>query len=490
MKNLPNNPDFDHLRGQAKSLLREWRAANPLDSRKLADAQHTLAVEYGFETWAALKQHVAAVMDSGLPIDDWVKKAMTQRVVGPPPAEADRRDFVVALCVANLDAVKSFLADDPTLAGQSCGVFSCGALCYLCGSMAVGGDRVAVARLLIESGADVNATWEDPNWPGSPLAPLYGACGKLYDAELARLLLESGAIPDDNESLYHSTESPDSSCLRVLLDHGATVNGFNALYRALDFDHLDHVQLLLGRGADPNDTKLHETPIHHAIRRGRGVPYLKALVSAGARLDTKSKDGLTLLQNARLRSGADVVDYLVGLGLEGSIDAVDRFVEAVKLGDESAIKTCLDADPEIGSKLRYVHWALLPEAAWQRNTLLVKRFLDNGWPTAAPEIKWFGGVHPRGPSALHVACFVGDLATAQVLVEAGADINLVESQHNSTPLEWAAWAAVNSMPESGAGQADCVQFLLEKGAILGERWPRGNDEIDELIEAAIESRRS
>src|SRR5215471_6348354 len=52
---LPEKPNLEYLKKQAKELLRSMRQG------KLADAQHTLANEYGFATWAKLKSHVEAL---------------------------------------------------------------------------------------------------------------------------------------------------------------------------------------------------------------------------------------------------------------------------------------------------------------------------------------------------------------------------------------------------------------------------------------------
>ncbi len=48
-------PNLEFLKKQAKALLRKMQQG------KLADAQHTLANEYGFATWAKLKAHVEAL---------------------------------------------------------------------------------------------------------------------------------------------------------------------------------------------------------------------------------------------------------------------------------------------------------------------------------------------------------------------------------------------------------------------------------------------
>ena len=53
---LPDAPDLDWLRKQAKRRLAELRKATP--ATKLADAQFDLARQYGFPSWRALKAHV------------------------------------------------------------------------------------------------------------------------------------------------------------------------------------------------------------------------------------------------------------------------------------------------------------------------------------------------------------------------------------------------------------------------------------------------
>src|SRR3984885_5009414 len=54
-RQLPEKPNFEYLKKQAKELLRSMRQG------KLADAQHALANEYGFATWAKLKSHVESL---------------------------------------------------------------------------------------------------------------------------------------------------------------------------------------------------------------------------------------------------------------------------------------------------------------------------------------------------------------------------------------------------------------------------------------------
>jgi len=71
-RDLPASSNLEHLRKQAKRLLRDFRRGRPaaveqfrllasrapLDLPKLADAQHAVAREYGFDSWPKMKSYV------------------------------------------------------------------------------------------------------------------------------------------------------------------------------------------------------------------------------------------------------------------------------------------------------------------------------------------------------------------------------------------------------------------------------------------------
>ena len=60
---LPDKPDLEWLRKQAKRRLSELQVENP--SAQLADAQFDLAKQYGFTSWRALKAHIDALTIDG-----------------------------------------------------------------------------------------------------------------------------------------------------------------------------------------------------------------------------------------------------------------------------------------------------------------------------------------------------------------------------------------------------------------------------------------
>jgi hypothetical protein len=84
-RQLPEKPNLVYLKKQAKELRRSMRQG------KLADAQHALAQEYGFASWAKLKVHVEAL--------------------GLSPAEA----LKAAVCDSDAERVRKVLTDHPEL---------------------------------------------------------------------------------------------------------------------------------------------------------------------------------------------------------------------------------------------------------------------------------------------------------------------------------------------------------------------------------------
>lgn len=77
MKTLPDNPNIDHLRRQAKDLLAGLRDADPTAS--LADAQASLAEQYGFRTWTDLKAEVDRTRGQADTADPALARAIAER---------------------------------------------------------------------------------------------------------------------------------------------------------------------------------------------------------------------------------------------------------------------------------------------------------------------------------------------------------------------------------------------------------------------------
>jgi hypothetical protein len=93
---LPPHPNLDHLKKQAKDLLRELKQQNP--DAILADAQHALAREYGFASWPKLKAHVDSLspVNSGNPFaGTWTANLAKSRQHPASPFQSARLEISV-----------------------------------------------------------------------------------------------------------------------------------------------------------------------------------------------------------------------------------------------------------------------------------------------------------------------------------------------------------------------------------------------------------
>ena len=182
--------------------------------------------------------------------------------------------------------------------------------------------RSRIAHDNLPAARDLLARGSDPNGPGGDeWTNLSVACSR-GDAPLAQLLLEAGAEPNDNDSLYHSVEPAEDACTRLLLDHGAKVPGTNALWHALDYDRLDRVRLLLEGGGEPNESP--DWPaLHHAVIRGRSHQFLRLLVECGADPQQRDRNGRTAFQHALRRGREDLAETLRELGVPVETDVAD-----------------------------------------------------------------------------------------------------------------------------------------------------------------------
>ena len=163
-----------------------------------------------------------------------------------------------ALVLGEVVRVRAALARDVGAAIRPVGARDWLPLLYVAHSAFLGGERtdgfLACARTLLDAGADPDSSWEHPEF--GALGALYGAAGVAHEPRMTALLLAAGANPDDDESVYHATETSDHTCLRLLLDAGARVEGTNALAHALDTEDPAKVRLLLEHDAGSEVARL------------------------------------------------------------------------------------------------------------------------------------------------------------------------------------------------------------------------------------------
>ena len=330
---LPDSPDLDQLRRQAKDLLRAARAADPTaltrfrilpslarmgadelsgESLALHDAQSVIAREHGFPSWNALRDHVEEVT---LGFDDAVREfieaatdgrsSRAERLLALQP-RIGAASFHTALVLGDVATVESHLARQPALARRADGPRGWEALHYVCydslGSspIADGSGLVAIARRLLELGADPNTRFP---WVhhGVRRPVLWGATRVTRLLPLAELLLERGADPNDGVTLPMAASAGDVATLELLAAFGANPNqpwatdGSATLYAILHWTRTpEGVQWLLQHGADadPVFAANGETPLHVAARQW-DVALVDSLVQRGADVSRRREDGRT-----------------------------------------------------------------------------------------------------------------------------------------------------------------------------------------------------
>jgi ankyrin repeat protein len=464
--------DLEQARKRAKELLRAARSGDQAAverigaAPRLADAQLAIARELGHVHWAELKHAVEAERAT---LEERVARfveAATEARRHEAERQLDRdpelagAGLVPALLLGDGERVAEALRRDPELLRRGLAPLGWPPLLYVCHSafLGHGGERtpalVAVARVLLDAGADANAAAPSPNWAGSVWTPLYGAAGVAHEPELTRMLLEAGADPDDNESLYHSCESRDHACIRLLLDAGATTSGTNALPHMLDYEDLEGARLLLEAGADPNEGSP-GAALRHAVLRGRGPEILELLAAHGAALDAPGDDGLTAYRMAARRARHDELQALTRLGADPTTTPADDFLGACAAGDDEHAGSILAAHPDIVAGLAPHDLALVAEASTWGDPEPVRLMLDAGFPTTAR-----GGAF--GGTPLHWAAWWGRPATAELLLERGAELEARTSAELSTPLGWAAHGSRYAPP--GGDQLAVAKLLVAAGA--------------------------
>lgn len=323
---------LDALRRQAKTLHKSYetgdRAAiarvhliRPRDSGPLkrADFLHVVARENSFATWPEMKLAVEtggmdrAAKQQRLKIALFHGQAqVVQRLMWDTPDLANDA-FGLQVAIYDLEAVRHVLADDPRAAVQSYGQRR--AILHLAFSPMLRvwphkeADMLAIAELLVSHGANVNDGFPAEVGSDHLLSALYGAIGHAGNMPLAQWLLDHGANPDDNESLYHATELGHHEGLQMLLAAGAKPEGTNALLRAMDADDPIMVDMLLAAGADPNEDNGAMTALHHAALRRSSPAVFRSLLAAGADQTIKRK-GVTAYGYARVFGNAALAELL------------------------------------------------------------------------------------------------------------------------------------------------------------------------------------
>ena len=350
-RRLPDNANLDHLKHQAKDLLKQddpqtlqrIREFLPLchqatdkeiRSRRLtlAEAQLTIAREYGYPSWAKLKRQVENPKDIDLP--------KQERIEDPAFRQA-----VDLLDQGDESGLKRHLEQHPGLVHQRVALeggnyFQNPTLLEFIAENPIRHDTlppniVEITRLILEQGSKTNQQAIDYT--------LSLVCSGRVPREqgvqepLIKLLVQYGANP--NGAMLPALGHGEFAAVETLIEHGAKLDlvaaaatgrlkesqeqltqatpheRHTALALAAQHGHPEIVRLLLQAGENPSrynpvGVHSHSTPLHQAAWAGH-LAVVRLLVEAGA--DQTLKDTLfqgTPLDWAEYGGKTEIAEYL------------------------------------------------------------------------------------------------------------------------------------------------------------------------------------
>jgi ankyrin repeat protein len=402
-------------------------------------------------------------------------------------------DVHTAAILGDDAAVRRFLELDARNATAKRGPHGWDALTHLCFSRYLRLDParsdgfVRAAKVLLDAGASANTGFYEASHQPQPAleSALYGAAGVAHHPELARLLIERGADPNDGEVAYHTPETDDNRALKILVESGKLSADSLAtmLLRKADWHDFEGVQYLLEKGADPNRmTHWGLTALHQALRRDNDIEIIEALLNHGADPTLENRrDGKTAVAIAARRGRGDVLESFERRGITIALHGVERLIAACAKNDVATVHSIAETEPERVRELLAQGGTLLAEFAGTANTDGVRLLLDLGVDIEARYKEGDGYFSiAKDSTALHVAAWRAWHRTVRFLIERGAPIDTRDGA-GRTALALAVRACVESYwayrrsPES-------VQALLDAGASVSSVAVRsGYAEVDALL---------
>jgi ankyrin repeat protein len=489
MADLPGRPSLDHLRHEARDLLRAAQSGDTAAADRiravsatqtLASAQLALAREYGFASWARLKTAVQARSTDlarqadvfcEASIRDWTGRAVRMLAATP---ELAGYNFATSVILGDADRVRAEIARDPGLATRVDARTGWTPLHAACASKwnqldpARADGLTEVARLLLDAGADPIGPAGGQRGRGG-WTPLRCAVAGATNPPVVALLLERGAVPDDHDLYLAGFGGDGHQSLRMMLEHTGDVAGIAemALAAPLSQNDAEGVRLLLEAGADPrryaDDDGAPASAAYEAVQSGCSAELLDLLLAHGAEPDRPAREGRSPYTLARLQGRADLADLLRQYGAVGDMSDTDLFLAALQHADQAAVREQLARDPGLRDRVSEAQQAAaLIRAAETGHIAALTLMLDLGFGVGA-----HGG--ENGGTALHAAAYAGSADAVRLLLRRGADVDARDETWDSHPVVWAAigsseqrdlnphpdWpGAVRALLEAGANAAD------------------------------------
>jgi ankyrin repeat protein len=408
---LPENPNLDWLRKQAKTRLAEMRKENA--AAKLADAQFALAKEYGFSSWRALKEHIDSLTLNGQ-IIDCARKGQAERLA----TLLEQHPEKLHLKVPPYEASLLFPA-------------------------AQSGNTAAV-DVLLERGLDVNYREKGDN---TYAMHWVAAQGNL--AMVRRLADAGGDVIGEGDDHVGGVigwascwDGCDDDAHRAVVDFLVSRGARHHIFSAVAMNLADEVRRIVA--ADPSTlnqrqsrNENHRTPLHFAVAMNR-PQMVELLLTLGA--DPLSVDG----------SGMPVAIYATNLEIDlpvmrkirdmtlGEIDSAARGRRPLNVGMTDLVAAAALRDWDVASTITAANRPLIDKGgalhllSKRGDAVAVEWLLKQRANPNALWAHWDSDV-----TALHLAVMQNHVDIARLLLNAGADPRIRDSKHDGDAIGWA-----------------------------------------------------
>jgi uncharacterized protein len=305
---------------------------------------------------------------------------------------------------------------------------------------------------------------------------------------VAELLLWAAAFADASTPLIDEVKSGNQAGVRARLQQKADVNaaepdGTTALHWAVRADDLDVTRMLLRAGADPRRANRYGvTPLQLAAVNG-SVTAATALLEAGADPNVVLPEGETILMTAARTGQPQLLRLLIDRG--AAVEAREKWygetalIWAAAENHADAAKVLIDKGADFNVRSapltfprRRTGQSVLSLGSWTPLMYAAREnAIDAGRALVAAKAD-LNATDPDGATALVIAIINANYDFAALLIDAGADPNVVDKEAGMGPL----YAAIdmhrlavghgrpNPRASGTLGAVDVIRRLLDHKA--------------------------
>ncbi|XP_066142061.1 serine/threonine-protein phosphatase 6 regulatory ankyrin repeat subunit B isoform X9 [Euwallacea fornicatus] len=336
--------------------------------------------------------------------------------------------------------------------------------------LAAGAGQIEVCKLLLELGADIDATDEDGQ------KPIHAACQNNF-SEVAKLFLQQ------HPSLVMATTKHGNTCAHIAAAQGSVT----VIEELMKFDR----QGVISARNKVTDA----TPLQMAAEGGH-AEVVKALVRAGASVTDENKGGFTAVHLAAQHGHLQVLEVLRSsnnlrvtskkLGVTplhvaayfGQADTVRELLTHVPGTVKSDSPNGASLVPALGNESGMTPLHL---ASFSGKENVVRLLLNSAG------VQVDAATHENGYNPMHLACYGGHVTVVGLLLSRSAELLESKDRHGKTGLHIAATHGHYQMVEvllgqgaeinaadrnswtplhcaSRAGYVEVVKLLVESGA--------------------------